>query len=1028
MHAIHSNLRSRTPTTLKPFRDASRRPSKLQVTSPGVSLPAALETIPPDFPPVALVNNPVDPTTPEIAPDFPLVDIGTEQTLNITWQDCSSDRGRYQRGGERSDRDFKRRRTRSGERYAGPASLQSSSYQDSSSRRRYQNNDRSGGPFYRDPKRRRRTGKKSIFLGDDDGYSGVSKSSYQDRYNPRTSQSERRDRYKDSRGRSSRDSSKVRRRSIEDDRHYDDLFLDETMKQQPRNENIDTLDTRKGGIGVPKALQHQDRGMRKTSRDSRVDTYIHSAKEEGEISPSPYRDAKRRRTIVTKTIVTSSKPSYQTEALSQNCLSNRSNQREPDQPPHDISSPKLPSRSDNPAVGIPLKQFRSVGKRPIICGAEQASRVSSPYKQSSSPNPYLPESPSIPCMPETLQRKDKASSQSWVDVTPTGYVPLFRKIEERELALNEKKDKAKVAAIKSKAQSQSRSHTQQWDNKCLLDVDGPEIEDVIPILKQMQSPDSAHTVSASVPSADPAPEAVDKKCEPPTEIICLSPASDHTLSEREGADVDSGLLPSEPICISPLPSDVSIHLSPSSDEVLMDMSPSPPPTEEIEEEENEVPLPSPEPETKEIDLTAPANAGENAISGINETENTNDLNTGQPSRTPTTEKKPAPSKKIIPKRRPIPKQRPSPKNQINAENNVSIEANEVSKKPSNLPHIEEGEIAETEESPSPAFSFAEEPSPDRSPTLIQPEPSPEPQPIFQVDPKKSNAETVAAKKPLTLEKPTIVTKPEIETKEEPETKELTTMKPKEKVPSEISSRNKKKKKKKKAATQMKKKQQKLNPTTNNSPRPPSENKKPPDGADEQASEKTSTTAEASSTTEKPAKQASGTPVLLPAFSLNEKQKKEQGVKRKPPPSPSLSPIEKYVMQGGYDREKHSRGAKREKLSKISVNGTTNYPIPKNRQQQKLRYAILACVKKMLKQKKIINKKTFSFVCRHCTGNIYSRLCDKDDISKPDKMLRRRMDKIKSLVEDEIKKTKLAARQKAKRLSKESSNKSSKSQT
>merc|ERR1712060_787458 len=105
-----------------------------------------------------------------------------------------------------------------------------------------------------------------------------------------------------------------------------------------------------------------------------------------------------------------------------------------------------------------------------------------------------------------------------------------------------------------------------------------------------------------------------------------------------------GLLPSEPICISPLPSDVSIHLSPSSDEVLMDMSPSPPPTEEIEEEENEVSLPSPEPETKEIDLTETANVGENAISGVNETETINDP--GQPSRTTTTEKKPAPSKKI----------------------------------------------------------------------------------------------------------------------------------------------------------------------------------------------------------------------------------------------------------------------------------------------------------------------------------------------------------------------------------------------
>jgi len=79
---------------------------------------------------------------------------------------------------------------------------------------------------------------------------------------------------------------------------------------------------------------------------------------------------------------------------------------------------------------------------------------------------------------------------------------------------------------------------------------------------------------------------------------------------------------------------------------------------------------------------------------------------------------------------------------------------------------------------------------------------------------------------------------------------------------------------------------------------------------------------------------------------------------------------------------------------------TNYSTATTPEQTALKNEIIRVTKKLL-SKKNLDRARFKHFCFHVTGNIFTRLCQKPDLSNPSKMVRSRKAKIAKLIEDEL---------------------------
>jgi len=131
-------------------------------------------------------------------------------------------------------------------------------------------------------------------------------------------------------------------------------------------------------------------------------------------------------------------------------------------------------------------------------------------------------------------------------------------------------------------------------------------------------------------------------------------------------------------------------------------------------------------------------------------------------------------------------------------------------------------------------------------------------------------------------------------------------------------------------------------------------------------------------------------------------------------SPELRPLQDH--EGDNDKNsknqkktnkkrKHAdnvhRSGKRSKSSKkpSTVVPAVHYKTPASPEEKALKLAVVAEVKKVLKKKKL-SKEVFKFICKHCAGNIFTRLAENSRISKPKKLVRSRKEKIKALIDTE----------------------------
>lgn len=90
---------------------------------------------------------------------------------------------------------------------------------------------------------------------------------------------------------------------------------------------------------------------------------------------------------------------------------------------------------------------------------------------------------------------------------------------------------------------------------------------------------------------------------------------------------------------------------------------------------------------------------------------------------------------------------------------------------------------------------------------------------------------------------------------------------------------------------------------------------------------------------------------------------------------------------------------------LKQDGTPLYYQPKNDQESALRTEVIKCVKTLLHKHPAapLPKQVFKFIAVHSSGNVFTNLVKKDDISKPGKMLKQRVKKINQLINAEIKK-------------------------
>jgi len=96
-----------------------------------------------------------------------------------------------------------------------------------------------------------------------------------------------------------------------------------------------------------------------------------------------------------------------------------------------------------------------------------------------------------------------------------------------------------------------------------------------------------------------------------------------------------------------------------------------------------------------------------------------------------------------------------------------------------------------------------------------------------------------------------------------------------------------------------------------------------------------------------------------------------------------------------------KSGKKSKSSKTQMTmvSSVEYKRPTTPEEKALKFAVVAEVKKMLKKKKL-SKEMFKFICKHCAGNIFTRLAENARISKPKKLVRSRKEKIKALIDAE----------------------------
>jgi len=102
-----------------------------------------------------------------------------------------------------------------------------------------------------------------------------------------------------------------------------------------------------------------------------------------------------------------------------------------------------------------------------------------------------------------------------------------------------------------------------------------------------------------------------------------------------------------------------------------------------------------------------------------------------------------------------------------------------------------------------------------------------------------------------------------------------------------------------------------------------------------------------------------------------------------------------------DNNTQFKSGKKSKSSKkqMTMVSSVEYKRPATPEEKALLLAVVAEVKKMLKKKKL-SKEMFKFICKHCAGNIFTRLAENARISKPKKLVRSRKEKIKALIDAE----------------------------
>merc|ERR1711879_600173 len=92
-------------------------------------------------------------------------------------------------------------------------------------------------------------------------------------------------------------------------------------------------------------------------------------------------------------------------------------------------------------------------------------------------------------------------------------------------------------------------------------------------------------------------------------------------------------------------------------------------------------------------------------------------------------------------------------------------------------------------------------------------------------------------------------------------------------------------------------------------------------------------------------------------------------------------------------------AKRRKTKATPVKGGS-YKEARNDQEQALKAEVIKVIKKLLSKKNLPRDK-FKFLCFHVSSNIFSRLVNKKDISRPQRMVKQRSGKISKLIDDEL---------------------------
>jgi len=102
--------------------------------------------------------------------------------------------------------------------------------------------------------------------------------------------------------------------------------------------------------------------------------------------------------------------------------------------------------------------------------------------------------------------------------------------------------------------------------------------------------------------------------------------------------------------------------------------------------------------------------------------------------------------------------------------------------------------------------------------------------------------------------------------------------------------------------------------------------------------------------------------------------------------------------GGATTPQGNRKSKREE----GDGENPEYSTPKTPEQSALKNEILKVTKKLL-SKKNLDRPRFKHYCFHVTGNIFTRLCQKADLSNPAKMVRSRKSKIARLIDEELSK-------------------------